>query len=358
MISVFDIFKIILGIIISAFILLLVFRFVGSYIQIGESGREVSTIINFKKTVETVYTTGVAADYDLKDSKTILDYNPPFIETPISFVDMSPTPLLLTAGDKYTVFRNEYDLGWWKYYFVESLPETKIIFVPLSGSSRAFSVMGNTTIMLPSTENTLTKVKFGLGCNGTEFWFGWERTKFLESVAPSVFSRIESYDLALNFCDNAEYFRSKGYILVTIADDEGPENAEFVINPIDDDIGYVNIKNGEVNEKYIYKNGLDVAALVLGGVKYYNYNNEKFLNELGVGIDVTSKEYGLLMSDPNFNRRCGKDSSEFVQTLESIKGAIPNVKGNARQEDASVFSFLIRQSESKYKVLEGEGCAS
>lgn len=352
MISVFDIFKIILGIIISAFILFIVLRFVGSYIQIGESGREVSAIINFKKTMEKVYTTGISADFDFKDSKTILGYRPPYIETPVSFVDTSPIPVLLVPGEKLSVYRGEYDTGWWKFYLIESLPETSVLFVPIGESEKAWSVVGNVTKMLPSTENTKTKLKFGLGCNGTDFWFGWERNKFLEAVLP----RLVTTKLNLKKCENIEYFREKGFKIVTISDNL--EDADFVVKPEDDDIGYVYIRNGDQYEKYIYKNGLDIVALLLGGEKFYNYTNEKFLKELEVAIDVSLKEYNLLLADPNLHQRCGDFDAvpAFVNKLNLIKDLVPRVKGNAEEGFVRDFVQSMKASAIKYRELESRGC--
>jgi hypothetical protein len=352
MISVFDIFKIILGVIISAFILVLVFRFVGSYIQIGESGRELSVIINFKKTMDNVYTTGIAADFDFKDSKTIVGYRPPYIETHISFVDTNPVPVLLVPGEKLSVYRGEYDTGWWKFYFIEALPETSVLFVPLDESGMAWSVVGNVTKMLPSTENTKTKLRFGLGCNGTD-WFGWwEGNKFLETILP----RLVTVEMGLKKCENAEYLREKGYRIVTISDNsDNLQDADFAVVPSDGGVGYVYIKNGDAYEKYIFKNGLDIVALLLGGGKLYNYTNEKFLKELEVAIDVYLKESGLLPTDPN--KRCGAVNFEFVGILNSIKDLIPTVKSGAAESDAIDFAQYMKASATKYRELESGGCA-
>jgi hypothetical protein len=352
MISTFDIFKIILGIIISAFILFLALRFVGSYTQIGESGRDVSIILNFKKTMEKVYATGISSDFEIKDSKAIIGYRPPYIETTVSFVDTSPMPVLIVQGEKLSVNRVEYDVGWWKFYMVEALPETKIIFVPLNGDERSWSLIRNVTTMLPSTENTNVKTMVGVGCNSSEFWFGWERGRFLDSILP----RLSTQELGLNLCGNTAYFKEKGFMLVTVSGK--PEDADFVVIPSDEGIGAVMIRNGDAQDKYVYKNGLDIVALLLGGASYYNYTNHKFLGELEVAIDVSSREYALLMSDPGFNKRCGTASLDFVGVLGAIKELIPKVGGNPAEADARDFVQLMAVSAGKYRNLESVGCAS
>lgn len=354
MISTFDVFKIILGIIISVFILFALLRFAGSYTEIGESGRQVSVMINLKTSIENVYTTGVSADFETKESEMILGYRPPYIETKASFVDMDPVPLFLVPSEKLSINRNEYDVGWWKFYFIEALPETNILFVPLGSGGKTLPVAGNITRFLPSTENTHIKTNVGIGCNGTEFWFGWERYKFIDLILP----RLMATDLSLGTCENAEYFRDKGFRMVTIAEDaEEAKDADFVVNPVDEDTGYVYIKSGEDYEKYIYKNGLDIVALLLGGGRLYNYSNQKFFKELEVAIDISTRESNILMDDPHFSQRCGATLLDFVQTLDLIKDLIPKAKESAKEEDIVEFVNYMKESEKKYRELDSLGCA-
>jgi hypothetical protein len=352
MISVFQVFKIILGIIISAFILFFVLRFAGSYMDIGESSRQVSIIVSFKKSIEDVYTTGVSTDFEMKDSE-ILAYKPPYVDTSkVSYVDMDPIPLLLIPGEKFSIYRNEYDTGWWKFYLIEVLPETKILFVPLGNDERVWSVMGNITKFLPSTENTKTKVKFYLGCNKTEpdeYYPIGERNRLLDMVP-----KFTAFDVEMGPCGDLEYFREKGYRIITISEES--TDADFLVSPIDNEIGYVYIKTGDGYEEYIYKNGLDIVALLLGGKRYYDYVNEKFLGELGVAIDVGIRETDLLTGDINLRNRCGAEFSEFRGTLDFIKEELIPELDSMEEENTKEFAYQMRESVEDYKSLERLGC--
>jgi len=350
MISTFDVFKIILGIIISVFILFIILRFTGSYTDISESSREVSTMISLKKTIEDVYTTGIETDFEVKDAEFITGYNPPYIETKVSMVSMDPVPLLLVPGTKISLHRNGYDIGWWKFYFIEAMPEANFLFVPLGEGNEKWSVTGNITGSLPSTENTKNKVKFGVGCNGSEFWFGWEGYKFIDAVMP----RLIASDSEFSECNNTEYFREKGYVLVTVSDEM--KEADFLVKPLTEDVGYVYIKGDEGYSSYVYKNSVDIAALLLGGQKLYEYENEKFFGELEVAIDVSLKKYALLAANENMNRRCGNEISGFVQTLNSIKEIVPKVKKQPKEDDAIQFAALMRESREKYGEIDTVGC--
>jgi len=351
MISVFDVFKIILGVIISVFILFVLLRFATSYMDIGESSRQASIMVNLKKSIEDVYTTGISSDFEGENADLILGYSPPYIETSVASVDMDPVPLFLVPGKGLSIYRNEYDLGWWKFYYIEAMPETGILFVPLGAKERMLPLIGNITRFLPSTENTKAKTKFGIGCNGTEFWFGWERYKFTEAIMP----RMLTADLELNLCENVDYFRDKGFRLVTLSEDL--KDADFVVKPLDEDIGYVYIRNEEGYAEFMYKNGLDIAALLLGGKGLYDYTNEKFLSELEVATDVSTRESGILMTDAGLNQRCGTKVAEFVDILNAIKELIPKIKGPANEDDARAFALYIKSSAIKYGELDSMGCA-
>lgn len=351
MLNVFDVFKIILGIIIAVFILILLLRFAGSYMQLGESSRQASMMVNFRKAAENAYTTGISGDFETGDAEVMLGYRPPFIETSIAMVNMEPVPLLLLPARKLSLHRNEYDLGWWKFYFIEAMPDYSVIFVPLGDRARAMPVVGNITRFLPSSESAAAKVKFGFGCSGSEFWFGWERYRFTEAIMP----RMLTDDTELATCENAEYFRSRNFTIVTVS--EEMKDVDFLVQPVDDDLGYVYIRSDDGYDKYIYKNGLDVAALLLGGKEFYEYVNQKLLGEMEVAADISVNEAAILTTDAEMNRRCGTSLAEFTGILNSLKDVIPKLKASPNENDVHEFAGYVRASAAKYRELDSMGCA-
>ena len=356
MLNVFDVFKIILGIIISIFVLFILLRFAGSYMQIGESSRQVSLMVNFKKTLENVYTTGVSDDFEFAGTEVITNYAPPFLMTTFSSsVDMEPIPLLLVPGKKLSVYRNEYDVGWWKFYFIEALPDTKILFVPKGDADKTMPVIRSVAFMLPSTENTATKTNFYVGCDddATGHYDMRERYKFLEEKIYLLMTKMESgYEPTL--CDE-EYFKKKNYSVITIS--EKLEEVDFLVKPVENGMGYVYIKGKDGYEEYVYKNGFDVVALLLGGKGMYEYANEKFFREMDVAISLSVNEAGILMTNPSMNKRCGNQLNEFITVLSSIKENTPKIRGqNPKQEDVAEFISLMDQSAEKYRELDSLGC--
>lgn len=350
MISVFQIFRIILGIIISAFILFIIITFAGTYTEIGESSRQVSVLVSFKKTMENVYTTGIADDFDTEDYE-ILDYVPPHVMTGVTNFVVEPVPLLLVPGQEFSITRNVYDTYWWKFYFVEVMPETKIMFIPLKNEERVWSAIGNITEMLPSTENVDTKVKFYLGCNKTDpsdFYPLGEKEKFLNLVP-----KFSAFGVEMAECDNPDYFRDEGYMVITVSDEL--VDADFLVRPMEGGTGQVYIGDEEDYSVYVYRNGLDIVALMLGGEELYDYFNAKFLRELGVATDLGIRESELLMGDPIMRARCRDEFHDFTSLLASMKELI----GKLDYHDdgmAAQFNYYLREITEKYRALERSGC--
>jgi len=345
---VLQIFKIIFGVILSAFILMILLTFSMSYTEIGESSKEVEILMGLKKTIEDVYTTGISTDFEVKDFEEVIRfYSPPNIETPVTSVNLDPVPTLFVPGEKISIYRNEYNLGWWKFYFVQALPETKIVFVPLVRSEAVWNTMGNITRYFPSTDNTNTKVLFGIGCNDTGgqpifFFLRWERDYFTRMVLPYFFD---------NEYEFVPCMEKEGYRMITIS--ETPIDADFQVVPIDNEMGYVYVNDTLGGpQQYLYKNPLDIVSLFLGGEKLYDYENRKFMKELSVASDLASRESSLLIMKAN-NPEC--NYSKFVQRLGSLKGIIEN--GDYTNEDnMRELNIKVKESVEVYKELEEMGC--
>lgn len=351
MISAFQVFKIILGIVISAFILMFVINFVGSYMGVGETTRKVSLLLNFKKSVQDVYTTSVATDFDMGESE-ILRYVAPNIQTGVSSMDVEPIPLIMVPGKELLVSRNEYDIGWWKFYFVQSMPKTRVMFVPLADKEESISMMGNITSFFPPDRNVETRNEFGVGCSEGEFWVGINRKDFLDSAIPSLMAS----DFVFSVCGEElhERLKGEGYRIVVIS--HSITGDDFIVEPPQEGIGHVHVKgeDGEYGE-YVYKNPMDIVSLLLGGERTYSYMNGKFMDELEAGTGTASREMGLLMGVGNIKNRCGEDIEKFRITLKEISDLIPKL-GEGKEKEFIEFTGLLVQSGDEYAELRRMGC--
>lgn len=350
MISVLQIFKIILGIMLSAFILTILLNFSTSYTEIGESSREVEILTGLKKTIEDVYTTGISTDFEVKGFEEVVDsYVPPNLMTGVSPVSLDPVPTLFVPGEKVSIHRNEYDMGWWKFYFVHALPEMKIIMSPVGKSEAVWNTAGNITKYFPPTENTKTKVFFDIGCNDTgeqiEFFpIHREREYFMKVVLPYLFENGYEFDP----CG-----RKEGHTVITIS--EVPVDMDFQVIPINSEMGYVHTNNTlEGYKTYLYKNPLDIISLFLGGKKFYDYENMKFLKELSIASDLASREANLLRAKAN-KPECSSIYSKFVQILGSLKTTIAD-GDYTNEDDMKELNRKIKESSETYEELEEMGC--
>ncbi len=349
MISAFQLFKIILGVIMSVFVIIIAMQFSGRYIQLGESGKQVSTVINLKKAIEDVYTSGVPTDFRISDAKkTIEFYRPPNIITPSATVSLEPIPTLLVAGEDISIHRIDYDIGWWKFQLIEAVPDTKILFVPLTDDESAWHVIEGIAKYMPSTENTKTKVRFGVWCNRTEFYFGWEKNDFINKVIRLFL--IEKR--VLNFCENVNYLRKKGYKLVVITDDD--YNADFLVKPKSREIGYVYITKGDEKKAYLYKNPLDIVSLLLGGETFYEYENKRFLKELGVAVNASIREANILMTSERMGR-CRVELASFISVLNDIKQKLEQMNYK-NEDDVNELNAYLEESSKIYERIDRLGC--
>jgi len=347
-ISVLQLFKIIFGVIISAFVLIIILNFALSYTNVGESSRDVEVLISLKKAIDDVYVTGIPTDFDINLEDVVGFYRPPNLVTSVSAVSLDPIPAFFVPGKEISIHRNEYDIGWWKFQFIEAVPEMKIIFVPLGTKEVVWKTAENITKYFPSTENTKTKVLFGVGCNDTGgknvfFFLNWERDYLIKTVLPWLHEEGYEFDP----CG-----RKEGYRMLTIT--ETPVDADFQVVPIDGEMGYVYMNDTQHGQgTYLYKTPLDIIALFFGGEDMYEYENGKFLNDLSIASDLASREASLLRG--KMNPSCDTPYSRFVQVLGHLKNIADN--GDYRNEDdMRELNRNIRNSVEIYKEMEEMGC--
>ncbi len=348
MISVFQLFKIIFGIVFSAFVLITIMRFSLSYTDIGESSQQVAVLIGFRKVINDVYTTGIPGDYMINDvNEVIMRYRPPDIISAIAPISIDPMTVLMVPGEDMGVYRNEYDLGWYSFYYMEVLPRMNVLINPLNGSDIVWDTAKNIVSAFPSTENIENKVKFGFGCRGTYPFIDdkWERERFEGSILPWAELSGE-YD-NLSVCPDIDYFDGR----ITISPEFVMVDGILIV-PMDSDTGYIYPDTSDPMLKYFYKNPIDVVSFFLGGDEFYNYTNKKLMNELEFTANLKINEINILR--PNMGTDCSGLYQEFAATMNAIK----ILAGQDYTDQASMLSLneMLKESVIKYKEIGDEGC--
>lgn len=351
MITVYQAFKIILGIIASMFIIYFLINYSGVYSQIQGTFQRNVVVKNFLETVNNVYLTGIPVNYN-DFSKVDVDLYYRAKEAVLGFSGGSfPVrfPLLLKPGKRLYIYRNALNYGWWKFYFIEALPDIDIIFNPLEEDTE--NLVRGIVKVFPSTMITGPKLRFGF-CNGTSVGERYGQHDFLNMI----------YDLPVLEKCNAKL--GKKQVLVTIS---GNCNQYFIDNGICltkslEGTGYAFINASD--EVYLYKDPVDVAAMIIGGNErnefgvlaesLFVHKNNMFRDELLVATKVIGRR-AFLVSQNIANADCSRKFMDFRDVLLEINGMVLE-KEYYRFEDVKNLQTKLSESKDLYMELVNMGC--
>jgi len=305
-----NLFKIIFGLIASAFILIVVFRLSSSYMDIGEVSKGINELRGFKKIVNDVYTTGLVSEYEMGSE--IKAYIPPNLVSDKGVMEIARIPLILSPAKHFIIKRGEIDVEWWKFYFVIAVPAGGIIFIPLNKTAIVLSTIRGMVEMLPATDKTKGKIYFGIGCNDSDIFISkrWGKEYFSERVLPYFF-----YNPEFEFNDCLVNDKQLAFI-ITLSEEavEFKNKNGILVIPETNETGYVLTKE----KRYFYKNPLDILAILLGGERAYNHINSVFFKELKIAANFKEREMNLLQRDIE-DEECKKLSDEFLDELDEIR---------------------------------------
>ncbi len=289
--SLFDMFKIIFGIIASIMILIFVLRYAGDFKSFQETSQEIKIVDNFKKAAEDVYLTGDPQTfYDFSRIKSNLSFSgledPPKIyfksgNTPIF------TPILFSPSKELLITKAFLNYGWWDFATAVAVPQTVIIFTPLELGQENLDIMKSITDIFQSSIGYSPNISFGL-CNGRDieiFSDGFELTNSLSQQ-----NRFEKCTARLQ----------DGFKLVTIS---ANCDAGFVTKGVCIRPSHTFIAGSQ--SQYVYKDPLDLAFLIIGndkkdvfgvteGEKLYKYKNKIYSQSLFIAAKIQAERLSLI----------------------------------------------------------------
>lgn len=298
MADVFQIFRLILGVIISVFILFFLLRFTGVYSGFQADVRTITIMENFLQTSGNVYVSGNPVpftDFSRIGDDVVVNgrEEPPELQTTEERVTMT-VPLLFLKDDELLVSRGAYDLGWWTFSYAIALPETVIVFNPLDPGETDTAVIRDIAGVFPSTSVFSPNVAFTF-CDGDELDQRYDRRDLVErsSVLAGLDTPAEPCRAAL----------PHGAKLVTISGDCAvrPVSGACIVP---DDVGSAFVGG----RGYLYRDPLDLAFLLIsaGGedlfgepldVSYYQYKNTVFSSSLSLASAIEQKRRELIQGD-------------------------------------------------------------
>jgi hypothetical protein len=335
MISVYRMFQIIFGIIVSVFILYFLIQYAANYAGFQEDVQRVTILKNLKTTAESVHMYGNPVEfpdislYDFSSCQMWFEKpEPPSIQCDFGEVGPFPVPALFSSGDGVVVDRVELDFGWYVMRWTEVMPESVIVFNPVFNPSNPVesenvkNLMKDLTRALPSTENLDVKVTFDF-CDGNEF------------VYPCGGRACER----LGFLDVLEYASSPAskctrnlpgkYRLITISGQcgFGFSSQGVCVRPSQDGIGLAYLAGS--SREFVYKDPLDIIALVVGGSgkdafgktfggRLYDYKNRLLGDRLSLAAEIMNKRM-LLVSGKTETPACIPVYSSLASTLDFIR---------------------------------------
>lgn len=353
MISLFQVFKIIFGLIISAIILVLILNFLGVYTDLQEDSQRATALRNFLKVAEDVYLSDNSVPYTaFADMEITISQDEGGI---ISRLGREPIffPLFLKADGELFVTRQELDMGWWSFNVVEAMPRTRVIFNPVSPDWDSVRAIAS---FFPDTEFFDPKVTFGL-CNGG----------------------VLQEELCGGLCEQQDFLFYLGsppgtpaqctapipddVLLITISPSCPADVGVCITPPNEEGIGNLYVA-GEV---LLYKDPLDIVAASLGGerdfygnsgVTLYTIKNQQFREELLLAIQVLS--HRALLIGPEFpdepTSTCQQLFAELLSVMNDLQGTFADEEYYKDSQASSVAINQLLNAREAHQALVNQGC--
>ena len=304
MISVFQLFKIIFGLIVSGLILYFAAYYVSNYTLTQESIQKTKIIHNFIETAQDVYLTGNSINFtqfSYHGFSPMFDTNDP---EGIYSTDTGKTevrfPLFLASGEELFIEQNYMGIGdfseheeWWRFYFVIALPETTFVFNLIENDERVFEQISDIVNLLPYTPDPHVRFTF---CDGdTLLSFNYCNNGYCNKY--DFLEVLENTDSTFLRC--SMNLHEDRYRLITVADAcHSSFNNGICIQPPLDGVGNAYITG--TPEPFRYKDPLDLIAIIIGGQgydeqnriigkRYYEYKNRIFAERLGLAARLMAK---------------------------------------------------------------------
>ena len=352
MITVYRLFQIIMGIILSGFIFFILISFAGDYASLGREGVRLKTLDVFLQDVDSVYFSGnpvVFREFTREYSSCHPTPDSPprlscYAEGSLMESEALLVPVFTRAGDDTLITRNSLDLGWTRLDYVEALSPLTVVFNPLDDDDDTWETMEGIARAFPDTTGQEVMVGFDL-CDGASLLIEENKGKPYER---NVFLNLISAERsALTKCMKS---MSDDQLLVTIspACSSGFAGSGICVQPSLTGVGHAHI-SGQA-ESHVYKDPVDIAALIIGGSRKnvfgeaageetWRFKNEFMLQSIRTAARVKEKQVGMLASLSSTNDECRSNYNALSSSLSGI-AALSGGDYNAHADMAMLSSEL------------------
>jgi hypothetical protein len=368
MITIYRLFQIILGIMLSGFIFLILVNYAGDYASTGEAAARQKTIEVFLQDADSVYLNGISINFSgFSGDDYSLCYpapsDPPIIRCFIENEEYPTrellTPVFLRLGDGVLITRNSMDLGWTRLDYVLALADTTMVFNPLENDAGTWELMKEIVMGFPDTSNHAPKIHFDF-CDNKDLlltnYFGkpYERDEFM--------NMIEANSDVLGKC-----LKSLGddQLLVTFSSSCTQSFAEsgICIAPPTGGVGYAYITGSPY--EYVYKDPLDIIALITGGERKnvfmnslggeaWKFKNNFMLGSIRTAAKVMERRFDISYQLPGTEQSCRDVYFELSRHMSVIHDLSQGDPGDIA--DMAYLKEALDDAEAKWAELINMGC--
>ena len=376
MTNVLEVFKVLMGLIISIFVLYFLVSYAGNYAGMQSDTQRAKILRNFDRLSQDVYYTGIPTDYNdfslVSWPSITVDPTPPAgIVTSLGKSAFS-VPTLFSYGERMVMSKATEDFGWWKFSVVEAMPPKRVVLNVEDSDDAAWDTVRSLVIALPSTLALDNKVTFAF-CDGNEIIFNLcgEGVSCEKDYFLPVISKLRG---SSGPCTAA---LSGSDMLVTFARTCSPGARGLCVEtPNPQGIGNAYLQGSE--KPFIYKDGLDLAALLiggsgsdifgLGGEKLWKHKNRAFADDISLAADIAGQSALLLsrrITDEIAAGRLSPDAptagcrqlyTELKGDTDTIKTVLENPDYYIQFGEIGKLKKALDDAKSVYLQLQSRGC--
>lgn len=347
-ISVYQVFQILMGIIISGFVLYILLDYAGVYSSLGEKTQNLMAMNNFRAYLDNVYLLGTPQPFDEFSERDIeLRFEgrslPPSIISGEGEISIY-TPAFLSfggSGEGLFLERNSIDYGFYNLYFVEAVPKLNVLF-STDGGPGSWELIRRIVEALPDTTDKEPKVSYGF-CDRKE---AIERMCGGKPCEKNDFLSILKQDKSGVSFSECTRNPQKSQRIIRVSESCNQKTPDICLTPEDEDGMGLAYLNGS-KESFIYSDKADLAALVIGGSekdalgrvngeKLYDYKNAMFRERLDLVAKIMDKRLDLLIRKLlvlDLQRDCLSAYSELLKSLKNLQALLSDksyYKDNAK----------------------------
>jgi len=333
--EIYRVFQIVLGIILSVFILFILINYSGGYSGVQGSLNRATIVKNFITDSRSVYFTGNAINFTDFDAYDFSECNIDWVREPhIVCVNDDEEirsesilmPIFFNKDSGVVITREVIDFGWWEFYYIMASSRKKILFNPRETDDSVWELMNEIVDYLPDTHGFSPKTTYGF-CDGSEkIELLCSENMCEQREFSSIISRSHS-DTAFYPCTAS---LSDEYRLVTISSECSTytSGTGICITPMTNGAGKIVFL--DTDNEYTYTDMADIAAAVIGsdeqdllrkteGENFLELKRKFFKRMIGFAAEEMVARSDLILSKlPAEKMTCIDAHTEFRDSMEII----------------------------------------